>query len=275
MTDLDKIIAYYQKFDEWGRLDTFPGKLELQVVLEIVEQYVSPPDNLFDLGGGAGRYSYELALRGYPVYLADLSPDLIGIAREKLTHFEGAKNIKGMEVANALDLSHMQDKTHDNVLLFGPLYHLTQEGEIQTCLAEVYRVLKFGGKIFAAYIPYHCGLISILERSMRSPQQVNDQVFARVFKEGTFHNLSDSGFQEGNFLKTADLLDQFEKQGFQTLLLRSIRGIGYGKEEEILKWKEERPDLYREVMRILHRTAADPPILETCGHAIYVGQKSK
>ena len=273
MTDFQKIKAYYQKFNEWGRLDTPPGQLELKIVLEILEQYLSPNSTIFDLGGGAGRYAYELALKGYQMYLADLSPDLIKIAREKLADFTGKDNIKCIEIVNAIDLSNKKDESFENVLLFGPLYHLTNMDEIKACLKEVNRILKPNGKIIASFIPYHCGLSSILERSFASPNQVDSNAFVKVFQEGVFNNQSATGFQEGNYVKTKSLLEILKRVGFEKKLLRSIRGIGYKQEKEILDLQKTNPTFYQEIMRIINQTATDDPIIETCGHALFIGEK--
>ena len=273
MTDFQKIKGYYQQYNEWGRLDTPAGQLELQIVLEIIEQQIPLRTTIFDLGGGAGRYSYELALKGYQMFLADLSPKLIATAREKLSNFPGKKNIIGIEIENAIDLSNTLDASFDNVLLFGPLYHLTNKEEITLCLKEVYRILKPDGKIIASYIPYHCGLTSILERSFLSPHQVGIDTFVRVFKDGVFNNQSNSGFQEGHYLQTSTLLNIFKEIGFKQLLLRSIRGIGYKQEKEILSLRTQNPSFYQAIMEIIHETSGNEAILETCGHAVFIGEK--
>lgn len=273
MTDFHKIKNYYQHFDEWSRLDTPAGQLERQIVLEIIENSIKVPSEILDLGGGAGRYSYELARKGYQMHLADLSPDLIKIAQEKLSHFPGKDNIKSIRVANAIDLSDTENERYENVLLFGPLYHLIREAEIEACLNEVHRVLKPNGKLIASYIPYHCGLNSILDRFFRSPEQVNRQAFARVSQSGVFNNQSNAGFQEGKFIQTEDLLEMLGKTGFKKILLRSIRGIGYQKEKEILALEHTKPDFYQEILSAIHQSAGDIPIRETCGHAVYIGEK--
>ena len=58
---------------------------------------------------------------------------------------------------------------------------------------------------------------------------------------------------------------------FENLLLRSLRGFGYEKEEVIYKFKK-RGD-FEKIIELINSTAEDKSIIETCGHAIYVGVK--
>lgn len=98
----------------------------------------------------------------------------------------------------------------DAVLLFGPLYHLTTEEEINKCLNEVSRVLKKNGKLIAIYIPWISGLTGIMERGFYAPIHVNSETLLNTYKEGVFNNISDNGFQEGAFIKTVKMNNYFE-----------------------------------------------------------------
>jgi SAM-dependent methyltransferase len=80
----DAVRSYYASFGEreWQRL-TNPddGAIEFALTKQLLERYLPPSGRILDLGGGPGRYSIWLAGRGYQVVLADLSPDLLAIAR--------------------------------------------------------------------------------------------------------------------------------------------------------------------------------------------------
>ncbi|MTB52364.1 bifunctional 2-polyprenyl-6-hydroxyphenol methylase/3-demethylubiquinol 3-O-methyltransferase UbiG [Lewinella sp. W8] len=275
MTDLERIRHYYKSFDEWGRLDTDAGALELRVVLEVISKYLEPPAHIFDLGGGAGRYTFELAKLGFRMSLGDLSQDLIDVAKSRLMNHEVSTRVDRIAVVNALELGEFPDQSFENVLLFGPLYHLTEASEINQCLAGIYRILKPGGKVFASFIPYHCGIMSIVERSLFRPEQVGSEELRLVSRQGTFRNRSSAGFQEGNYLESPAVEAHFREAGFKKILLRSIRGIGYKNEREILALEESRPEYFTTVMEVLHQTAGELPIVETCGHAMYIGEKAR
>jgi SAM-dependent methyltransferase len=55
----------------------------------LVERGVRPGAALLDAGCGTGRYSRELARRGYAVHGIDLSPELVNIAKASLSQSEG------------------------------------------------------------------------------------------------------------------------------------------------------------------------------------------
>lgn len=273
MTDFTKIEGYYRDFDEWARLDSPEGRLELSLVLGIIDRYAEPASRILDLGGGPGRYAVELSKRGHRVCLGDLSPDLVAIAKEKVRSLGNPALVERIEVVNALDLSRYEPDSFDAVLLFGPLYHLTRDAEIRTCLGEVRRVLKTGGLVFGAYIPRTTGIRHIIDRSFFSPSQVDAAVFAEVSASGVFHNASGSGFQEGMYLETETLRGRFAGAGFAEVLLRSVRGAGYGMEEKILGLAETDRPRFDALMDLIGKTSAEPGVVESCGHAILVGRK--
>lgn len=98
MTKIEKVKNYYSKFDEWNRLETPEGQLEFEIVINVIKQYVSPNSEVFDLGGGQGRYTAKLSTLGYKMYLADLSEQLIETANEKIKQFGNPKNVIQIDV---------------------------------------------------------------------------------------------------------------------------------------------------------------------------------
>ena len=156
-------------------------------------------------------------------------------------------------------------------MLFGPLYHLLENSERSACIKEIHRVLKPGGKVFASFIPYLSGSIALLSRFYWRPEQVDIDTLCEVFKSGQFKNLSDSGFQEGYYPTSEEIENLFDVNDFEKIVLRSIRGFGYEKEDMIYKF-ENTPD-FDKIIGLINDTAADKSIVEMCGHAIYVGRK--
>jgi ubiquinone/menaquinone biosynthesis C-methylase UbiE len=272
MTDFEKIISYYAKFNEWERLNTFEGKLEYDLCIPIILKNLPKNAEILDLGGGPGRYTLELAKRGYLVHLADLSNELLEQARTKINEL-GVKNVKSITQVNAVDLNCYEDRYFDVVLLLGPLYHLTNEDERNRCVKEVNRVLKNNGIVMASFIPYLSGAIGVAGRMFNFPDQVDIETLKRVFLNGIFNNKANRGFQEGYYPPSKEIIQLFSDNGFSKISLRSIRGWGNGREAEIYKIQEKDIVLFNAIIDIINRTSDDPAIIETCSHAFYIGRK--
>jgi len=272
MTNFEKVKSYYDASNEWGRFDTPGGKLEFELTLPIITGYISQKAEILDLGGGPGRYTIELAKLGHILHLADLSQSLLDVAKQKIDEF-GIENIKSITQVNAVDLSVFADSSFDAVLLFGPLYHLTDETERHSCVKEVRRVLKENGVVFAAFIPHLSGAIGVVDRMFNNPAKVNADTLTRVFEQGIYNNLVDWGWQEAYFPTSNDLVSLFSSNGFSKVLLRSVRGWGDIIAERIYKLKDENLEKFKLVMPLINKTAGDSSIIEMCSHAIYVGRK--
>ena len=186
MTNFEKVKNYYSHFDEKNRLrNDNSGKLEFLMTMRILEKELPPvkvtenPEgavangaagansmdgvSILDLGGGAGVYSFPLAKKGYKVTLADLSETLLAQANKQKKE-DNVQNLISCDQVNATDLSCYNDQSFDVVLLFGPLYHLTEKNEWEKCISEVCRVLKKGGKVLASFIPHLSGSIALVQR---------------------------------------------------------------------------------------------------------------
>ena len=276
MTDFEKVKNYYKHFDEKNRLrNDNSGKLEFLMTMRILEKNLPALDDgaeisVLDLGGGAGVYSFPLAKKGYKVTLADLSETLLEQAKKQKEE-DKVENLIACDQVNATDLSSYKDNSFDVVLLFGPLYHLTEKDEREKCVSEIRRVLKTGGKVFASFIPHLSGSIALVQRFCWSPDQVDINTLEECFESGKFKNLSSNGFQEGYYPTSEEIENLFVANGFEKQLLRSIRGFGYEKEDVIFKFKNK--NVFSKILELIDSTAGDKSILEMCGHAMYVGVK--
>ena len=270
MTDFERIKGYYRCFNEDGRLSAdASGRFEYEMTMKILTKYMPEKGTVLDLGGASGAYAFPLAEMGYNVYLADLSEDLINIAKEKASKIANC-NVLSCDVVNATDLSRYADGSFDAVLFMGPLYHLLEETERNAAVKEVYRVLKKVGIVFAAFIPYLSGSIGIAERLVYHPGQVDRENLKKVFETGKFVNAVKEGFQEG-FYATSDYIEKlFADNGYVKKVIRSIRGFAYNKEDF---FSNVRPDMKEDVIELIETTSEMKEIVEMCGHAMYVGVK--
>jgi len=273
MTDFEKIKAYYSAFDEQHRLEKADGRLEFDCSMNLILENLGSSDRILDLGGGAGKYSIELAKLGFKVTLADLSENLLEKAKLHIDE-NHIPALQGIDVVNAVDLGLYQSESFDAVLLLGPLYHLLEENERRQCVSEVNRVLKPDGIVFASFIPYLSGVAGIISRASCFSNQVDLDNLSNVFLTGRFNNNANRGFQEGYYPKSSEIERLFSDNHFSKVLLRSIRGFGYNREEKLYELFASDPALYEKIIELINETATDPAIIETCGHAMYVGRKA-
>ena len=271
MTDFNKIKQYYNEFNEDERLvNDNSGRLEFEMTMRILNKYLPQSATILDLGGATGVYTFPLAEKGYKMYLGDLSDRLIQIAKEKANKINNP-NIISCDVVNATNLELYEDDKFDVVLLFGPLYHLLDKEEREKCIKEVYRVLKKDGLVFASFIPYLSGSIAIVDRYFRHPEQVNVDNLKEVFNSGKFNNATNKGFQEGYYPNSSEIEDLFSSNNFEKISMMSIRGIGYEKEDRLYNVSDKM--IFDEIINIIEKTSDMKEIIETCGHAMYIGKK--
>ena len=69
---------------EWRRLqkDAY-RRIEFIVTMHFLEKYLPKHGLVLDAGGGPGRYTIELAKRGYNVVLLDLVPEMLKLAKKE------------------------------------------------------------------------------------------------------------------------------------------------------------------------------------------------
>ena len=144
-----RINALYKMLNEDTRLSySKAARVEFITTVKYVEKYLKPGSKIIDIGAGAGEYSLHFASQGYSVTAVELAEINIAAFQAKLT----PKLDIDLRQGNACDLSAFDDDSFDIVLLLGPLYHISDPKDRQTCINEARRVCKPGGTIFFAYI---------------------------------------------------------------------------------------------------------------------------
>ena len=140
----EKLIEYYNKFNEDKRLTRRRGEIEFITSMKYIHEYLKKGDKIIDIGAGTGRYSIPLKEEGYDITAVELVKHNIKQIEQK------NKSIKTI-LGNAKDLSMIDDNTYDLTLLFGPMYHLITEEEKLQALKEAKRITKKDGIIMIAY----------------------------------------------------------------------------------------------------------------------------
>jgi ubiquinone/menaquinone biosynthesis C-methylase UbiE len=144
------IEQYYSEFPEHDRLNSATGQLEFERTKLIVQRFLpTPPAIVADVGGGTGPYSFWLASLGYETHLIEPSIRLVEICRKQMQSNTSQAKPQTVKLGDARSLW-LADACCYAVLMFGPLYHLTERDDRIHALRESHRVLKPGGHVFAA-----------------------------------------------------------------------------------------------------------------------------
>jgi len=270
------VLQYYASFheDEWNRLTWPEGVVEFAVTTHALSKYLPPAGRVLDIGGGPGRYSIWLAQRGYRVVLADLSPDLLDIARAKISETDLVPNIEAVVTCDACDLTRFQDDSFEAVLSLGPFYHLTDAADREQAARELSRVLKPNGIAFVAFIPIYTFLRRTLALKDERHHLAQPEFLSRLMNEGIFFNDVPGRFNAGYGVRPHEVAPLMERHGLRTLQLLADTSFTAAQAQHLAELAESDPHTYATVMHIVTGSASDPSLLGTSTHLLYIGRKA-
>ena len=168
--------------------ETPAGRLRWQRRLRMLTAHISKGMRVLEVGAGVGYFTEHIVKTGAQVCAIDISPDLLEVAKERIT----ADNVE-FKVDNAYDMQ-CADQVFDSVVGSSVLHHL----DVEKALAEFYRVLKPGGSVY-----------------FTEPNMVNPQVFLERHTE-FFGKLIEKSPDETAFVRWP-LKKDFERFGFQNI----------------------------------------------------------
>lgn len=259
---MNKVEEWYDsKYDEWKRLERH--KIEFDITKRYLDEYLNG-DNLeiFDIGGGPGRYALYLAEKGHKVTLLDLSKRNIEVAKEKA--MERGISLERYIHGNALELGEFEQR-YDVVLLMGPLYHLIKESERKKAVEEALKKLKPNGIIVASFISNYAPLQDYL--SDVYPIESVDRLLNYLIKG---ENKLLEGFTTAYFIDYREAKSFMKSFGLTELLFAGVENILCSKEKEINMLEESE---YRKWLEIGYQLSRDENVIGTSQHFLYIGRK--
>lgn len=218
---------YYQQGRERDRLTRGGGTLELLRTQELLQRYLPPPPaDVLDVGGGPGVYAAWLAHARYRVHLVDPLPLHVEQAAE--TAATQPDHLFTAAVGDARDLDE-SDASCDAVLLFGPLYHLTERTERLAALGEARRVLRPGGIALGMAISRFGSLLDAVRQGYFGDPEAA-QVIEETLRSGQNRNPGlehfPNWFTTSYFHQPAELAAEVTESGFTLEAIIGIEGPG-------------------------------------------------
>jgi ubiquinone/menaquinone biosynthesis C-methylase UbiE len=266
------IPEYYERYAEGERLERGLGQLEFARVTAILQRFLPPaPARVIDVGGGTGPYALWLARRGYEVHLVDPSPRLLEQAIQASQQPEGPR-LASFTVGDARSLG-FSNRSADAVLMFGPLYHLTEKDDRHLALVQAHRVLRHNGPIFVAAISRFASVVDgLVGGRLRDP----------VFAETAIHDLASgqhrnptgdlSYVTDAFFHLPSELREEIENAGFSFERLLAVEGLASLVSDFDDVWQN--PDLRRRLLDIIELTQEQEAVLGVSMHLVAVARKT-
>lgn len=268
---LSSVIDYYNKFDEWGRLDREP--IEFQVNWHFIKKYLPKTGHILDNGAGPGKYSMQLAREGYTVTLTDLTPRLVEIAEKKAQEHNLSGQFKGFLSADARDLTMIPDEYFDGSIMLGPLYHLQEEKDRIQAVTELYRVTKMNGLVFVAFMPRIKHILTSLLYPENWKPNNNLDTIQQFSQSGSFNHHEEGRFTGAYYFSIKDINPFMEAHGFETVELIGSNIGSVLTNEQWDYWKDKGEQEWGKVIDLLIEKANDPHILGISSHILYIGRK--
>jgi S-adenosylmethionine-dependent methyltransferase len=267
--DVSDIAASYNRDPqrEDNRLDRH--QLEYDLTWRCLDQYLPPQGSILEIGAATGRYTLELARRGYAVTAVDLSEGLLETCRQKLAVHELEGKVR-LIVADARDLSAVTEKSFDAVLLMGPLYHLVMESDRKMALQEAFGHLKEGGVLFSAFIS-RFGILGDLLRD--HPEWIEEAAEVQsILEQGRDPDDYPRGGFRGYFARPSEIIPLHEEMGFDTLALAGVEPAISADDES---YNRLAGNQRRQWLDLFHAVSREPSILGASRHLLHVGRKRR
>jgi ubiquinone/menaquinone biosynthesis C-methylase UbiE len=225
---------------------------------------------IFDVGGGAGVYSCWLAREGYEVHLVDAMPLHVEQARQASLEQPGHQ-LASISVGDARRLNRAESSV-DAVLLFGPLYHLTEREDRISALREARRILKAGGLLLAVGITRFASVLDgLFRRLMDDPQFV--RIVRRDLAEGQHRNPTNHPdyFTTAFFHHPDELKREVEEAGLRHQSTLAIDGPGWLLQDFDEHWRDDGRRM--RLLDAIRSIEAEPSLLGASAHIMVVARK--
>jgi SAM-dependent methyltransferase len=236
-----------------------------------LDRYLPPEGSILEIGAATGAYTLKLAGRGYALTVVDLSQKLVEICRRRIAVAGLAEGVRFV-LADARDLSQIEETGFDAVLLMGPLYHLVVEEDRVTALKEAYRHLRDGGLIFSSFIS-RFGILGDLIKKKPEWIERGSEVRSVIERGSDPEELprARGGFR-GYFAEVSEIAPLHEHIGFETTLVAGLEPAISADDQSYNRLRGAQRQLW---LDLLYELSREETIIGASRHLLYVGKKPK
>jgi S-adenosylmethionine-dependent methyltransferase len=245
-------------------------QLEYDITWRYLEKYLPPPGaNILEIGAATGRYTMELARRGYNVLAIDIAAELVTRAKARVDDL-GLGNRVEFRVEDIRTCGDVPESSFGAALVMGPLYHLVLQEDRELVLNRVFKFLKPGGVVFSAWIS-RFGIFG--DNMKKMPDLIfKTEIVSSVLEYGCDQELNrcrKDGFR-GYYAKADEISPIHEEAGFRTLTVAGVEPAISADDASYNCLEGERRQLW---LDLLFKLSAEPSMVASSRHMLYIGEK--
>jgi 2-polyprenyl-3-methyl-5-hydroxy-6-metoxy-1,4-benzoquinol methylase len=256
---------------EWHRLvKNAYHRLELNTTLHYLEKYLPSRGLVLDAGGGPGRYTLELARRGYEVVLLDATQANLDFARRMVRRHGIQGHVTEITLGSIVDLSRYADGIFDAVVCTGgPLSHILNPLERSQAIDELVRVAQPAAPLFVSVMSRLAVLRVIL---IESQVELGMLHYNLLRDQGDY--LGERGFTACHFFLPEELQREFTRPGIEILEMVGLEGISSSHIKELNRLAKD-AQRYPAWLETHFQTCTHPAVVATSEHMLVICRKTK
>ncbi len=255
---------------EWNRLTRSPYfQLEFDTTIHFLEKYLPKKGRILDAGGGPGRYTVELAKRGYRMTLLDLTPANLEFARRQIRRSGLQGRVEEVVEGSITGLSRFGDETFDAVICTGgPLSHVLERRQRSRALDELIRVAKKRAPVFVSVM----SRLSVMAVELiLFPDEIEEPCFRNIRDSGRYPGTS--GFTACHFFLPEEFTAAFRDKPVKILALAGLEGIG-SRQTKAVNALARHPKRWRIWLQTHFQTCTHPAVVGMSEHMLIVCRRT-
>ncbi len=253
-----EILDYYNRGGETTRLTAGTGRLEYLRTLDILGRVLPPPPaRILDVGGATGAYARPLTALGYSVHVIDPVP----------AHVDAAATIPGV-TASLGDARDLAGHRADAVLLFGPLYHLTERSDRVAAWRAAAGVAPLvAGATISRFASLFDGVVKSYYRQPSVPAQVLATLATGVHAGGQL-------FTTSYFHRPEEPAVEAAEAGLTGVRTVAVEGPLWMTGPRLTEFLDD-PDLTAVMLDMLREVESEPSIFGASSHLLTIGRTAR
>lgn len=265
--DVSDIAAFYNSDPEREHRRLEERQLEYDLTWRYLQEYLPGQGTVLEVGAATGRYTLELAQRGYLVTAVDLSVGLLAECRKRIAGAGLERQVRFV-VADARALDEVAEGEFDAVLLMGPLYHLIAEADRKVALQQAFARLRKDGLVFTAFLSRFAVLADLIKKR---PGWIEVQAEVRsVLERGRRPDDFPRGGFRGYLAHVSEIVPLHESIGFKTVTVAGVEPVISADDESYNRLEGQQRQLW---LDLFYEISQERSILGASRHILYIGKK--